>query len=186
MIIRRRQTLDDYRANQHLAQQSSPRVPTLWITGQSELLQERLLKTVGLRSATIVRPVADGDGLSPHTLNLIADAIVNRKVRCVIVCGETSDVPWPCSESSSSAGAATADQSDSLPERMRNYLRCRRLAQLRIERQLRQLHAHAGVASALRRQSTSLFGMFYLPENDAFLIFDQHDQQFVSVFEALS
>lgn len=179
MNIRRSQPLKIFPNNSVVAAGEAQSPRTLWITGPSVRLRQRLVKSVGLRSATIMRLLDSdlSDALSPHTLDLIANAIRSGKLRSVVICGETGDV-----SSRTGRGSRCGNSADSTYEhlllRMSNHRQHRQRAQNRVKTQFQQMRSHAGVAHALKSNGVSLFGMFYLPEAETFLLFDESQGDF--------
>lgn len=154
----------------------------LWVTGYSPMLHRKLVKTSGSKSTVVVRPrtPCDADILSNQTLNLIADTIVHRKVRRVIVCGEPDDAIAhdPTEHFQPQENERSFDQ---LLHRICARQQCQRTAQRHVIARLDQIRNHARVASALSSQCSSLCGMFYVPECDNFLVYDRAVDRFVPV-----
>lgn len=157
----------------------------LWVTGPSLELHQRLVRTNGLQSTILIRTEmpTDADKLSNLTLNLIADAIVYRDVRSVVVCGQSSDVAVnsPRDQCSPQEEASGYDQ---MLQRICDRMERQRSAQERVLTQLDQIRTHPCVALALISQFISLCGMFYIPESDAFLVYDCIEDRFVPIANA--
>lgn len=156
----------------------------LWVTGPSLELQQKLFRTKGLPSTILIRPSMswESDKLSHQTLDLLARAIVNRDVRCIVVCSQPSDgtVPSPPDRCSQREGTSGYDR---MLQRVCAHLERHRRAQDRVLTQLDQIRKHAEIAIALTSQPISLCGMFYIPESDVFLVYDPAEHRFVPIAE---
>jgi hypothetical protein len=165
--------------------ESSKDISTLWITGPSLELQQKLARVSGLKPAIIIRPdmPCDTDPFPNHTLNLIADAFLYRDVRWIVVCGQGSDAPLRSRMDQCSPQEGKSSYGQML-QRICDRLERQQRAQDRVRTQLDQIGSHAGVAHALTSHAISLCGMFYIPDSDAFLIYDHAEDQFLPIAEA--
>lgn len=158
---------------------------TLWVTGPALELQQKLARIDGLQPTIIVRSemACDTDTITNQTLDLIADAIFSRDVRCIVVCGQPGDAPLSsrldqCLPQECARGYGHILQGTSA--RLEHQQRI----QERVRTQLKQIRSHTGVALALTSHAISLCGMYYAPESDAFLVYDRTVDRFVPIAEA--
>lgn len=158
---------------------------SLWITGPSPGLQEKLVRIRGLQPARILclEMSDDTDYLSEQSLELVAAGILRRDVRCVVVCGQPDDVPLRTRTDQGSTPKSESSYGQML-QRIAARLDRQQRVQNRIRTQLNQIRAIAGVTPSLTSGAVSLCGIFYIPESDAFLLYDQAKDQFTPIVEA--
>lgn len=164
-----------------------PEIPTLWITGRSTALKQKLATLRGLPSTTIISPETEcgTDVLTPQTTEVIGHYIVRRGVCCVVVCGEADDIDVR------SAGGNSALHDNTSPygrivRRIVDRSAQRRCVQDRIRNWLNHIRSDARFSAVCRIRSIRLIGMFYVPECDAFLVYDRVTDQFLPLMEAAS
>ena len=167
--------------------ESSKDTSTLWITGPSLELQQKLLKISGLQPTVILGSdtPCDTDTFPNHTIDLIADAILCRALRWIVVCGQPSDVPLRSGKDQCAPQESTSSY-DQMLQRIRDRMERQQRGQERVRTQLGQIRSEARVAFALTSHAISLCGMFYIPESDAFLVYDRTEEQFVPIVDARS
>lgn len=158
---------------------------TLLITGTSPELQQRLVTISDLRPMLILSSdtLRDSDSLPTSTLDLIADTILHRDVRAIVVCGHTSDVAARPPLHLLAPQGETSNVSQML-QRMRDRMDRHRLAQDRLRFQLDQIRSDARIARATKSRTISLCGLFHIAESDVFPVYDPVDDQFVPLVEA--
>lgn len=157
---------------------------TLLITGPSLEMQQKLVSISGLQPTIILgsETLRDSDTLPPNTLDLIADAILHRDVRAIVVCGHPSDVP--CSRIDQCSLQENMSRYNQMLQRIRDRMERQQRAQDRVRKHLEQFFSNAMLAFALNSRAISLFGMSYIPESDVFLIYDSAGDRFVPIVEA--
>lgn len=160
-------------------------IRSLWITGPSPDLQQKLVRMHSLQPVIIFCPEISGDTdrISNHTLELVVAAIRHRDVRHVVVCGQPNDVPLH-SERDQGATQESESSYSQMLRRIAARLDRQQRVQNRIRHQLDQIRTITGVAGVLTSCAVSLCGMFYIPESDAFLIYDHAKDQFAPIVEA--
>ena len=165
--------------------ESSKNTSTLWIIGPSLELQQKLVKISGLQPTVILGSdtPCDADTFPNHTIDLIADAIRYRDVRWIVVCGQPSDVPLR-SRMDQCAPRESSSSYDQMLQRIRDRMERQQRAQDRVRTQLDQIRSNARAALTCTAPAIRLCGMFYIPESDAFLIYDRAEDQFVPIAEA--
>ena len=158
---------------------------SLWITGSSLELQRRLMRTNGLSPTVLVQPAVQGDAvegdtqkLPERTLDLIAGILASRTVHSIIVCGQPDDAgsPTPMTRSTLQDGSS---RFASLLQRVSARMERQRCVQDRVRAQLHQIRSHAGISSQLLSRPIRIWGMFYIPDSDVFLIYEQEKDRFV-------
>lgn len=167
--------------------ESSKDTSTLWITGPSLELQQKLVKISGLQPTVILGSdtPCDTDTFPNHTIDLIADAILCRALRWIVVCGQPSDVPLRSGKDQFAPQESTSGY-DQMLQRIRDRMERQQRGQERVRTQLGQIRSKARVAFELTSHAISLCGMFYIPESDAFLVYDRTEEQFVPIVDARS
>lgn len=161
------------------------KVRSLWITGPSPGLQEKLVRIPGLQPARILCPEIsdDTDTLSKPTLELVAEAILPGDVRYVVVCGQPNDVPLHFERDQGSTPESESSYRQ-MVRRIAARLDRQQRVQNRIRTQLEQIRTIPGVACALKSCAVRLYGMFYIPESDTFLVYDHAKDLFAPIGEA--
>lgn len=165
----------------------APEIPTLWITGRSTALKQKLLTLRELPSTTIISPETDcgTDFLTPQTTEVIGGYIVRRGVCCVVVGGEADDV----GVHPAGGNAALHDKTSPygrISRRIADRSAQRRRVQDRIRAWLKHLRSDALISAVCRKRAIRLVGMLYIPECDAFLVYDRRTDQFLPLMEAIS
>jgi hypothetical protein len=168
-----------------LDRESSKGGLTLLITGPSPELQQKLVTISDLRPTLILSSdtLRDSDTLPASTLDLIADAILHRDARAIVVCGHTSDTAARPPLHLLARQADTRSVSQML-QRMRDRMERQKRAQDRLRFQLDQIRADARIARATKSHKISLCGLFHVAESDVFLVYDPAEDQFVPLVEA--
>ena len=173
------------RTESALEEGKSTDVCDLWVTGTSTELRRKLVTTSGLQSTILIQPSApcESDQLSDFSLDVIADTIKQRNVQCVIVCyqpgdGIQSPPIEPCSPDEDT------NRYRYLLKRICARVERQRHAQDLIRTHMNQIRRDARIAPALMARKISLHGLFYIPESDSFLVYDEATDRFVPIAEA--
>lgn len=160
-------------------------IATLWITGPSVALRQRLLAIRALPSMSIICPEADCSNavLSNQTIEWITRYIVERGIVCVVVCGEADDL---CSGAADSRDSKQTGPFSRMLQRIVDHSARRRRVQDRVRTWLQQIRSHERISALSRKRRIRLMGIFYARECDAFLVHDRGTDQFVPLLETLS
>lgn len=171
--------------NSVLEAENDKNIRSLWITGPSPGLQEKLVRMPGLQPARILCPEIsdDTDTLSKPTLELVAEVILSGDVRYVVVCGQPNDVPLHF-EGDQGATPKSESSYRQMVRRIATRLDRQQRVQNRIRTQMEQIRSIPGVACVLTSCAVSLYGMFYIPVSDTFLVYDHAKDLFAPIVEA--
>ena len=138
-----------------------------------------------LQSAMIISlsDPADDDAPSTRMLDLIADVVVQRNVCRIVVCGQPSDACLTADADQPALQEETTGYHQML-QRIQARIERQHLVQRRVLTQMGRIATHSRLAQAVASRPISLCGLFYIPECDAFLVYDDSADRFIPITAA--